>query len=304
MSDRVSDNSSSPYVSIVIPAYNEAAVIGRVLDEILDLSLDAEIIVIDDGSTDNTVEVAASRSGVRVIEQPYNIGNGAAVKRGIHEARGQIILMMDGDGQHPPADIPRLLEGCKRYDMVVGERTSQSDSEWHRDLANWFYRALATYIVKRPVKDLTSGFRAVRASLAKRFVYLLPNGYSYPSTITIALFRSGHTVSYEPIISPARIGQSKVRLFRDGLNFILIILRIGTLFAPLRIFVPLATLFLTVGIGYGAYLLIFMRRFSNMAILLILSGIILFMLGLISEQIALLRMAQAGYSIDHQETDQ
>jgi glycosyltransferase involved in cell wall biosynthesis len=295
MSELMSQN-STPHVSIVIPAYNEAAVIGRILDEILDLSLDAEIIVVNDGSTDNTSEVAASRPGVRVIDQPYNIGNGAAVKKGIHAARGEIILMMDGDGQHPPADIPRLVEGCERYDMVVGARTTQSDSEWYRDLANWFYRTMATYIVKRPVKDLTSGFRAVRASLAKRFVYLLPNGYSYPSTITIAFFRAGHTVHYEPIIAPARTGQSKVRLLRDGLGFILILLRIGTLFAPLRIFIPVAALFLTVGIGYGVYLLIFLSRFSNMAILLILSGIILFMLGLISEQIALLRMAQAGYS--------
>jgi glycosyltransferase involved in cell wall biosynthesis len=288
----------APHVSIVIPAYNEAPVIGHVLDDIMALPLEAEIIVVDDGSTDETAEVVRARSGVSVISHPYNIGNGAAVKTGIRAAHGDVIVLMDGDGQHSPADIPRLVDRIGRYDMVVGARTADSATERHRDLANSLYNAIAGYIVGHPVKDLTSGFRAVRARLAKRFVYLLPNGFSYPTTITIAFFRAGHSVCYEPIVAQARAGRSKIRLLRDGLGFLLILLRIGTLFAPLRIFLPAAAALFSLGVGYGAYLLIFYSRFTNMSVLLIMSGFLLFMLGLISEQIALLRMSQAGYIRD------
>jgi glycosyltransferase involved in cell wall biosynthesis len=288
----------APHISIVIPAYDEAPSIGRILDEIAALRLDAEVIVVDDGSQDDTVEIARARAGVQVIEHAYNVGNGAAVKTGIRAARGSAIVLMDGDGQHRPADILRLVACLGRYDMVVGARTAASEAELHRNLANSLYNAIASYLVGRPIPDLTSGFRAVRASIAKRFVYLLPNGFSYPTTITLALFRAGHTVRYEPIVASARQGKSKIRLIRDGLGFLLTLLRIGTLFVPLRIFLPVATALFIVGVGYGTYLLIFWHRFSNMAVLLILSGIMLFMLGLISEQIALLRMAQVGLSHD------
>jgi glycosyltransferase involved in cell wall biosynthesis len=288
------DADPAPRVSIIIPAFNEAPVIARVLDEIAALQLDAEVIVVNDGSTDNTAEVARSRAGVRVLDHPYNIGNGAAVKTGIRAARGDVIVMMDGDGQHHPADIPRLIAGVGRYDMVVGARTPESDAALHRTLANGLYNLIASYLAGYGVKDLTSGFRAVRASIARRFAYLLPNGFSYPTTITIALFRAGHSVSYEPIVTSAREGRSKVNLLRDGVGFLLILLRIGTLFVPLKVFLPVAIALFGTGVGYGAFLLTFRSRFSNMAVLLILSGIMLFMLGLISEQIALLRMAQAG----------
>ncbi len=284
----------NPRVSVVIPAYNEAAALGRVLDGIAALPLETEIVVVNDGSTDETSDVARARPGVRVIDHPYNIGNGAAVKTGIRAARGELIVLMDGDGQHRPEDIPRLVAQTERFDMVVGARTPESTTKRHRDLANWLYNAIAAYIVGRPVKDLTSGFRAIRAPIARRFVYLLPNGFSYPTTITIAFFRAGHSVCYEPIVVQAREGQSKIRLMRDGIGFLLTLLRIGTLFAPLRIFLPIAAATFFVGVGYGAYLLIFYRRFTNMPTLLIMSGIFLFMLGLISEQIALLRVTQAG----------
>jgi glycosyltransferase involved in cell wall biosynthesis len=289
------DADPAPHVSIIIPAFNEAPVIARVLDEIAALQLDSEVIVVNDGSTDDTADVARSRDGVRVLDHPYNIGNGAAVKTGIRAARGDVIVMMDGDGQHHPADIPRLIAGVGRYDMVVGARTPESDAALHRTLANGLYNMIASYLAGYGVKDLTSGFRAVRASIARRFAYLLPNGFSYPTTITIALFRAGHSVSYEPIVASARKGRSKVNLLRDGVGFLLILLRIGTLFVPLKIFLPVAIALFATGVGYGVFLLTFQSRFSNMAVLLILSGIMLFMLGLISEQIALLRMAQAGH---------
>lgn len=289
------DATLAPHISIVIPAFNEASIIGCVLDEIAALHLDAEIIVVNDGSTDNTAEVARAHDGVRVIDHPYNMGNGAAVKSGIRAARGRVIVMMDGDGQHRPADIPRLVAGVERYDMVVGARTNASQAAQHRILANRLYNTIATYIVGRTVEDLTSGFRAIRAPVAKRFVYLLPNGFSYPTTITISLFRAGHSVRYEPIVAPAREGQSKISLFRDGAGFLLTLLRIGTLFVPLKIFLPVAFLCTATGVVYSLYLLIFKGHFTNnIAVLLILSGIMLFMLGLISEQIALLRMSQLG----------
>jgi len=282
-------------VSIVIPAFNEDSVIGAVLDQILALKLDAEVIVVSDGSTDTTSEVARARNGVRVIEHPYNIGNGAAVKTGIRAARGEIILLMDGDGQHPPADIPRLLSFTDRYDLVVGARTSASDAQAHRTLANSLYNAFASYIVNRRIEDLTSGFRAVRARVAKGFAYLLPNGFSYPTTLTLAVFRAGYSVRYEPVVAPARVGSSKIRLVQDGFGFLLTMMRIATVFAPMKIFLPVSLALIVPGSVYMAYSLAWLARFSSFAGVLILAGVFLFMLGLIAEQIALLRMSQVGH---------
>jgi glycosyltransferase involved in cell wall biosynthesis len=279
----------APRISIVMPAYNEEAVIGTMIDQ-LHLDHYYEIIVVDDGSKDQTAAVAAHH-GARVVRHPYNIGNGAAVKSGIRAAEGDIIVLMDSDGQHPPSNIPRMLASIGDYDMVVGARTAESDAQLYRTVANKVFNTYASYIVGYPIPDLTSGFRVIKAPLLKKFVYLLPNGYSYPSTITIAMFRSGFRVKYEPIVSPARIGVSKVRPLRDGLRFLMTITRLGTMFVPLKIFIPVSLLFLSVGAGYGAYLLIFKQRFSNMAALLITIGIVIFLIGLIAEQIALLRMA-------------
>ncbi len=286
---------SAPRISIVIPAYNEGEALGPVLDQIQALPLDAEIIVVNDGSGDQTAAIVRARSGVRLVEHAYNIGNGAAVKSGIRAARGTVLILMDGDGQHQPADIARIAAGLERYDMVVGARSRDSETAAHRDLANGLYNLIASYLVGRRVPDLTSGFRGIKTSIAKRFVYLLPNGFSYPTTMTLALFRAGYTVLYEPIVAPARRGQSKIRLVRDGFGFLLTLMRIGTLFVPIRIFLPVASLFFLVGLAYGAFLLIVRHRFTNMPPLLMIAGLLLFMMGLISEQIALLRMSQASY---------
>src|SRR5690554_2195874 len=212
-------------VSVVIPAFNEAQVIGDVIERIFDvfeqLPYTMELLVIDDGSSDGTA-VVAQEAGAEVIQHPYNIGNGAAVKTGIRNAAGDVIVLLDGDGQHAPEDIPRLLDKVGRYDLVVGARTRDSESQIHRDLANQIYNWLATYVCGRKIEDLTSGFRAVRAELARSFVYLLPNTFSYPTTITLATVRAGYSLAYVPIRAAQRVGKSKIKLFRDGSRFFLI----------------------------------------------------------------------------------
>lgn len=273
-------------VSIVLPAYHEEQVIGKVLDELKSVGEFFEIIVVDDGSTDKTGEVAAQH-GAHVVRHPYNIGNGAAVKSGIRAATGDVIVLMDADGQHPPADVPRLVSYIDQYDMVVGARTKQSTAKVHRNIANRLFNFYAAYVVGYPVADLTSGFRVIRAQVAKRFVYLLPNGFSYPTTITIAMFRSGFRVRYEPIVSPQRVGKSKIKPIRDGLRFLLTITRLAVLFVPLKIFLPVSLSFVVVGLGYGLYQILFLSRFSNMPPLFIMIGVVIFLNGLIAEQIAM-----------------
>jgi glycosyltransferase involved in cell wall biosynthesis len=276
-------------VSIVIPAHNEEAVIGQVLDQLRLLADFLEIIVVDDGSTDNTISVATEH-GAKIVRHPYNIGNGAAVKSGIREAQGDIIVLLDADGQHPPNDVLRLVSYIGDYDMVVGARTSASESTVHRNMANQVFNRYASYIIGYRIPDLTSGFRAIKAPILKRFVYLLPNGFSYPSTITIAMFQSGYRVKYEPIIAPARVGKSKIRPLKDGIAFLLKITQLAIIFVPMKIFVPISALFEITGLIYGAYLLIVFHLFSNMAALLILLGVIIFLIGLVAYQVAMLRM--------------
>lgn len=276
-------------ISVVMPAYNEAGVIGKVLEEVLAIDAVTEVIVVNDGSTDDTAREVQAYPQVKLVSHPYNIGNGAAVKSGIREATGEFVLLMDGDGQHPPAEIPRLLEYIDRYDMVVGARTKDSDSAWHRDVANHVFNSYASYVVGYPVADLTSGFRLVRTSIARNFLYLLPNAFSYPSTLTIALFRAGYAVKYVPFAAPAREGVSKINPLRDGFRFLLTVTRLATLFVPLKVFIPISSTFLLVGVVYTASVLAFEARFSGMGSLMIMIGVFVFLLGLISEQIALLR---------------
>lgn len=282
----------SQRISIVMPAYNEEAVIGAVLERVARLGIADEIVVVDDGSKDRTADVAEQCALVHVVRHPYNIGNGAAVKSGIRAATGDVIVLMDADGQHPPEEIPNLLQHIGQYDMVVGARTSESDAQTHRNIANGVFNLYASYIVGYRVPDLTSGFRALNARIAKNFVYLLPNGFSYPTTLTIALFRAGYAVKYQPFVSPARIGVSKVRPLKDGLRFLLTITRLAVLFVPLKIFLPISLALILSGGGYVLSQLAF-RRFSGFGGLIFTIGIFIFMLGLVSEQIALLRLVNS-----------
>ncbi len=276
-------------VTLIIPVHNEALNIADLVKRARGvLAPDDEVLVVDDGSGDGSGQLALD-AGARVVRHPYRIGNGAAVKTGIREARGAVVVMMDGDGQHNPDDIPRLLAQVGPYDMVVGARTAGSQSDVHRRLGNRFYNAFASYLAGRQVLDTTSGFRAIKASLAKRFVYLLPNAFSYPTTLTMAAMRAGHSVTFVPIVTARRKGKSKLHPFRDGLRFLVIMFKIATLYSPIKVFLPVSAVFFVTGLSYYLYTFIEFRRFTNMSALLFINAVIIFLMGLVSEQIAQMR---------------
>ena len=281
---------SSCEVSIIIPVFNEAEKLAEMLHRIRALQLaGSEIIVVDDGSTDGSAKIAIE-TGANVIRHPYNIGNGAAVKSGMRAARGRLLILMDGDGQHNPQDIPRLLAESKDYHMVVGARGKGSKLRFHRYAANLVYNLLASYVTRFRVKDLTSGFRVLSRRDGLRFIDLLPNTFSYPTTLTLAFLRSGLTVKYVPVQSLYRSGQSKISLVTDGIRFLLIITKIATLFSPFRVFLPVSMFFFLAGMTNYISTYMSEHRFTNMSVFLLTTAVIIFMLGLISEQIALLRM--------------
>ncbi len=275
-------------ITVLMPAFNEEQSIGQTVMEIKRLYPDFEVLVVDDGSTDGTREEAI-KAGASVWRHPHNIGNGAAIKTGLRYASGDWILMMDADGQHKPEDIKNLLQYKESYDMVVGARVKGSKTSWHRNLANLFYNWLATYVTKFKVEDLTSGFRLVKNERVRKFIYLLPNTFSYPSTITMAYLRSGLSIKYVPIKTEARKGTSKIKLLQDGTRFLLIITRIATLFSPFRVFLPVSFIFFLTGLTYYFYTYISEQRFTNMSALLLSSSIIVFMIGLVSEQVSQMR---------------
>lgn len=277
-------------LSIILPAYNEAENLKELIPCIYkSLKEEIEIIVVDDGSQDDTSQVA-EKLGARVIRNPYNMGNGASIKRGIREAKNEILVLMDADGQHLPSEIPKLLKELDNFDMVIGERSVYSQ-DWWRYLANKVFNLLASYVSGIKIKDLTSGFRVVKKSKAKKFLYLLPNGFSYPSTLTLSFIKAGYPVKFVPVkVERRKKGKSKINLISDGLRFLTIILRIAVFFSPLKVFLPLSLFFFLSGSLYYLYTFLNFHRFTNMSALLLVTSVIIFMLGLISEQIANLRM--------------
>lgn len=272
-------------LSIILPAKNEAPALAALLPRLRAAHPGAEIIVVDDGSTDDTRSLCEA-SGIRCLSSPYSMGNGAAIKRGARAAAGDILVFMDGDGQHDPLDIARLLEKLEQgYDMVVGARDCDSQAGVGRGLANTLYNWLATRMTGHPVLDLTSGFRAVRADKFREFLHLLPNGFSYPTTSTMAFFRSAYPVAYLPIKAAQRVGKSHIKPLRDGVRFLLIIFKIATLYSPLKLFVPASMVFFLLGCANYAWTFVHEGRLTNMSTLMWSASVIVFLIGLVSEQI-------------------
>ena len=280
-------------VSIVLPTRNEARGLEWLLPELTRGYPRAEIIVVNDGSTDETADICRAHK-VRVVSHPYSMGNGAAIKTGARVANGELLVFMDADGQHDPADISRLLERLQHgFEMVVGARRTATHASFARRVANMGFNRLASWMTGHRIEDLTSGFRAVRARHFRKFLYLLPNGFSYPTTSTMAFFRSGFPVDYVPVDSSRREGRSKIRWLRDGIRFTIIILKIGALFSPMRLFLPVSGAIFATGLGYYAYTFVSEHRFTNMSALLLLSALIIFLIGILSEQVSSLHYKNA-----------
>jgi glycosyltransferase involved in cell wall biosynthesis len=275
-------------VTVLIPAFNEADSIGPVLAALRAAAAWQEILVVDDGSSDGTAELARA-AGARVITHPYNKGNGAAVKSGIRAAAGDCILIMDGDGQHSAADALRLVGWLGTYDLVVGARSPDGQASTPRRLGNHALNWLASYLTGRPIPDLTSGMRAVRAPCLREFLHLLPNGFSTPTTTTLACVKAGYSVKFEPIDTRARIGQSKIRFMSDGARFFLILLKVITIFSPLKIFVPISVAAFSLGAAYAVWTALTQQHITNSSVLLIVLAVVIFLVGLVSEQISTLR---------------
>jgi len=281
-------------LSIILPARNEADNLQRLLPQLRGLHPAAEIIVVDDGSTDATAAVCREH-GVRCVQHPYSLGNGAAIKSGARQARGDVLVFMDADGQHDPAAIASLLAPLDEgYEMTVGARAANTHASLGRRLANALYNRLATYMIRQRIADLTSGFRAVRRRHFMRFLYLLPNGFSYPTTITMAFFRSGLPVAYVPIAARQRGGRSHIRLFEDGLRFFVIILKVGTLFSPMRLFLPVSVALFLTGALYYLYTFVNYHRFTNMTAVLLLSALLTFLIGILAELVSALHYKEAA----------
>jgi len=272
----------------VVPAFNEERAIGALVAALRSGPAWHEIIVVDDGSSDATAE-RAREAGARVVRHPYNKGNGAAVKTGIRSASGEYVLIIDGDGQHRAADAARLVSRLGEFDLVIGARSASTQASWARRMGNAALNRLASYLTSREVPDLTSGFRGARREHLREFLHLLPNGFSTPTTTTLAFIKAGYNVCFEPVEADARVGQSKIKLARDGTKFLLIVLKIVTMFSPLRVFLPISLAAFLLGAGYAAWTIVTQSHVTNSSVLLIMLAVIVFLVGLVSEQIAALR---------------
>ncbi|HEY93848.1 MAG TPA: glycosyltransferase family 2 protein [Dehalococcoidia bacterium] len=275
-------------ITIIIPAYNEEEGIVDLLEGLKKLPDRYEILIVDDGSTDSTRERVAS-AGIRVISHPYNKGYGAAIKTGIQNAETDIILSMDADGQHTPDDIEKLVQHIDNYDMVVGARTKNTKVPLLRKLAKMILNLTVRYLAGTRIPDLNSGFRVLKRSIAMEFLHILPNGFSFTTTITLACLKSGYNIKYVPVDAMERVGSSKIRPFKDGFNFVLLIIKTIALFDALKVFLPISVLLLFLGLVDLLYELIVYFNISSTSILLIVSGLLIFFFGLLADQIASIR---------------
>ncbi len=282
------------HISIILPAKNESISLQNLLPRLVDAFSDrAEIIIVNDGSEDDTLEICRNFD-IKVISHPYPKGNGAAIKSGARAATGELLVFMDADGQHRPEDIDMLINTLEEgYDMVVGARNFRSHTSVPRYIANMFYNFMSSWMTGYRILDLTSGFRVIKSNIFKRYLYLLPNGFSYPTTITMAILRNGYSLKYVPINLDKRLGNnSHVKPVRDGIRFLLIIFRIGTLYSPLKLFFPISLLFFLLGMINYIYTYLSDGRFTNMSALLLVTSVLIFLIGLLSEQLTALMYSE------------
>jgi glycosyltransferase involved in cell wall biosynthesis len=287
-SSLMADAANPTRTSVVVPAYNEAASIALVVRDLAAAAVWHEILVVDDGSTDDTGPLAAA-AGARVVRHPYNKGNGAAVKTGIRQSTGQLVLIADADGQHRPSDAPRLVAHLDTYELVVGTRSARTHASAARRIGNAVLNRLASFLTERHIPDLTSGFRAARRDCLVEFLHLIPNGFSTPTTTTLAFMKAGYSVRFEPVDAAQRTGRSKIRLGADGLQFFMILLKVITIFSPLRIFLPVSAAAFLIGAGYALWTILTQAHVTNSSVLLILLSVVILLVGLVSEQISSLR---------------
>lgn len=275
--------------SIVIPAFNEAPAIGDLVNSLREAAAWYEIIVVDDGSDDDT-SVRASNAGASVVRHPYNKGNGASIKTGIRSAAGEFVLVMDGDGQHRSSEALKVSAQLGEYDLVIGTRAPDAQATPGRRIGNALLNRLATYLTGQKVLDLTSGLRGARREYLREFLHLMPNGFSTPTTTTLAFIKAGYNVRFEPVEVQQRTGESKVRVATDGIRFFLILLKVVTIFSPLRLFVPLSLVAFVLGAGYAVWTAITQSHITNSSVLLIVLAVLILLVGLVSEQISSLRV--------------
>jgi glycosyltransferase involved in cell wall biosynthesis len=279
--------------SVIVPAFNEGVSIGPLVTELRAVATWHEVLVVDDGSRDETAERAAA-AGARVIRHPYNKGNGASVKTALRQATGAFVLIIDADGQHRPADALRLVAQLDTYDLVVGARSVETQATAFRRAGNAMLNWTASYLTARPIPDLTSGFRAARRACILEFLHLLPNGFSTPTTTTLAFLKAGYSVHFETVEAARRQGNSHIRLASDGVGFILILLKVITIFSPMRIFLPISAAAFVVGAAYAVWTIVTQSHVTNSSVLLILMSVLIFLVGLVSEQISSLRLEGRG----------
>ena len=281
-------------LSIILPALNEANSLETLLPELQQAFPDAEIIVIDDGSSDGTAALCG-RIGCRRVANPYRMGNGAAIKRGARAAKGANLAMMDADGQHTASHLKKLWQrfsSDEDLDMLVGARSHPDQASILRRLGNIAFNYMASWMTGQKIPDLTSGLRISRTNRFREFLHLLPNGFSYPTTSTMAFFRSGYTVAYEPIDVQQRDGRSHLKIWREGVRFLVIIFKIGSFYSPLKLFLPVSLLLFAIASALYTYTFITAGRFTNMSALLYMTSLLTFLMGIVSEQITSLMFAR------------
>lgn len=281
-------------LSIILPALNEAPSLEGLLPDLKQAFPDAEIVVVDDGSSDDTASIC-ERLDCRRVTNPYRMGNGAAIKRGARAASGTNLAMMDADGQHTAEHLKRLWQrfsSDEDLDMLVGARSDPDQASVLRRVGNIVFNYLASWMTGQKISDLTSGLRITRANRFREFLHLLPNGFSYPTTSTMAFFRSGYTVAYEPIDVQRREGRSHLKIWREGVRFLVIIFKIGSFYSPLKLFLPASLLLFAAATALYAYTFFTAGRFTNMSALLYMTSLLTFLMGIVSEQITSLMFAR------------